>query len=256
MDTSSKPDGGAVLPFAPRTVVCPLCHGRGWLRRDVPTSDPLFGEPLLCSCKEREVQERRARRVLERSHLSAMHTMTFDTFDPDPEHQRAYERAREFAANPRGWLILMGMYGTGKTHLAVAIGNYRLAFGENVVFMVVPDLLDHLRATFNPASDITYDDLFDGVRTAPLLILDDLGTQSTSPWAEEKLYQIFNYRYNQRLPTVITTNKALDEFSGPIGSRMADPQLSIHVAINAKDFRGGGRDAPRPRPDSRSSRSR
>ena len=38
-----------------------------------------------------------------------------------------------------------------------------------------------------------------------LLVLDDLGTESASPWAQEKLYQLFNYRYNARLPTVITT---------------------------------------------------
>ncbi len=40
---------------------------------------------------------------------------------------------------------------------------------------------------------------------APLLILDDLGTESATAWAREKLYQLFNYRYNARLATVITS---------------------------------------------------
>ncbi len=56
--------------------------------------------------------------------------------------------------------------------------------------MVVPDLLDHLRATFSPSSTVSLDRRFEEVRTTPLLILDDLGTQSATPWAREKLYQI------------------------------------------------------------------
>jgi DNA replication protein DnaC len=67
-----------------------------------------------------------------------------------------------------------------------------------------------LRATFNPNSLTPYDKRFDEVRKAPLLVLDDLGTESATPWAEEKLYQLFNYRYNARLPTVITTAKDVD----------------------------------------------
>jgi len=86
--------------------------------------------------------------------------------------------------------VLTGTYGCGKTHLAAAIGNFRDAMGEEVIFQVVPDLLDHLRATFSPNSSISYDSLFEQVRSTRLLILDDLGTQSATPWAKEKL---FNY---------------------------------------------------------------
>ena len=65
---------------------------------------------------------------------------------------------------------------------------------------MVPDLLDHLRATFNPATGARYDKRFDEIKAATLLILDDLGTESATAWAREKLYQLFNYRYNARLP--------------------------------------------------------
>jgi DNA replication protein DnaC len=59
----------------------------------------------------------------------------------------------------------------------------------------VPDLLDELRATFAPDAPQRYDDLFTRVREAPVLILDDFGAHQTTPWAQEKLYQILNYRY-------------------------------------------------------------
>ena len=43
---------------------------------------------------------------------------------------------------------LEGAYGCGKTHLAAAVGNYRLEKGDQVLFITMPDLLDHLRASF------------------------------------------------------------------------------------------------------------
>jgi len=70
------------------------------------------------------------------------------------------------------------------------------------------------------------------VRSASLLILDDLGTQSATPWAREKLYQIFNYRYNAKLPTVITTSNDLGEMDPRIRSRMLDSRLcSMHLIL-------------------------
>jgi DNA replication protein DnaC len=138
---------------------------------------------------------------------------------------QAYYAAQQFADKPNGWLVLMGMYGTGKTHLAAAIGKYRAALGEEPIFTVVPDLLDHLRATFSPTSSISYDSIFNQVRTAKLLILDDLGTQSATPWAREKLYQVLNYRYETKLPTVITTSATLKEIDPRIRSRMMDERV-------------------------------
>jgi DNA replication protein DnaC len=117
------------------------------------------------------------------------------------------------------------MYGTGKTHLAAAINHYRTALGDDPIFTVVPDLLDHLRATFSPTSNVSYDNIFNQVRTAKLLILDDLGTQSATPWAREKLYQILNYRYETKLPTVITTSADLKEIDPRIRSRMMDERV-------------------------------
>jgi DNA replication protein DnaC len=71
-----------------------------------------------------------------------------------------------------------------------------------------------------------------------LLILDDLGTQSATPWAREKLYQLFNYRYNAELPTVITTSQFGDVIDPRIFSRMQDQRLCRIVNINAPAYRG------------------
>ena len=151
--------------------------------------------------------------------------------------------ARAFAEDPAGWLVLSGTYGCGKTHLAAAIANQQTARGRATpMFIVVPDLLDHLRATFSPTSASTLDRVFEQVRTAPLLILDDLGTESATPWAREKLFQLFNHRYAGRLPTVITTTnnlEALEKIEPRLASRMKDTSRCRFFGIIVPSYRGG-----------------
>ena len=108
---------------------------------------------------------------------------------------------------------------------------------EQVLFAVVPDLLDHLRATFGPQSTVSYDERFELVRSVPLLILDDLGTESATPWVREKLYQLINHRYNYRLATVITTNLRLEAIEPRIYSRLCDPACGVVMTIAAQDYR-------------------
>jgi len=173
----------------------------------------------------------------------------------------AYRLAFDFAKNPEGWLVFMGDTGCGKTHLAAAIVNYCYEAGKPALFIVVPEFLDHLRSAFSPESKVSYDDFFESVKTAPLLVLDDFGEHSMTPWVREKLYQLINYRHNSRLPTVITTLYSFDQILQgvvpAISSRLVDKENSVPFNIMAPDFRGdrraGGKQTP---PRGRSSRSR
>ena len=185
----------------------------------------------------------------ELSSLDLMTGKTFGSFDERGNEgleaselkslQKTLKAAHNFAEKPKGWLVMLGTYGSGKTHLAAAIANYRSGLGDPPLFVMVPDLLDHLRATFSPTSSTTFDRRFDEIRTAPLLVLDDLGTQSMTPWVREKLYQLFNYRYNAELPTVITTSDSLDEMDARIRSRLLDGKLCTIYAVTAPSYHGG-----------------
>jgi DNA replication protein DnaC len=221
----------------------------GFVTLDVPLGHPDFGRAIPCHCQQGGIAQRKQRRLQRLSNLDGLQNTTFDTFIPQPAHlthdqahslNSAFKSCQYFAQEPDGWLLIMGTYGCGKTHLAAAIANARLAAGHTVLFQVVPDLLDHLRATFGPHSDISYDELFEQVRSTPLLVLDDLGSQSSSSWAQEKLFQLLNHRYNLRLPTVITTNQRLDTLEPRLRSRLLDAQLVTQVLISAPDFRSGG----------------
>lgn len=186
--------------------------------------------------------------------LELLKNMTFEKFDhkrvnlpleQQENLEQVYREALNFAQSPEGWLVFMGETGCGKTHLAAAIANYCLQAGKSALFLVVPEFLDHLRSTFSPDSKVSYDQLFENARNAPLLVLDDFGEQSTTPWAQEKLYQVINYRYNARLATVITTRSALDELDSRIGSRLSDPTISTPLNIMAPDYRTDMRSSQR-----------
>jgi DNA replication protein DnaC len=231
------------------TEVCPICRGLHYVRANVGIEHPEFGKLVPCTCHLRDLADQRVATLRALSDLEALARMTFETFAPEghglpPEKQAklrwAYEEARSFADNPDGWLILKGGYGCGKTHLAAAIANQCVEHGRPVLFITVPDLLDHLRAAFAPSSPTTYDARFEQVRAAPVLVLDDLGTESSTLWAQEKLFQILNHRYNVRLPTVVTTNHELEEIPLRLRSRLVDPDLSRIVSITAPDYRRAG----------------
>jgi DNA replication protein DnaC len=207
--------------------------------RDVHYGHQEFGKLIPCHCKDDEMQLLRSQKLLKISNIEPFRDKTFENFDRSIAGVvRAFSRASEYARNPRGWLILYGGYGCGKTHLAAAIANEVLKMNSEVLFTVVPDLLDHLRSTFGPNSEVAYDERFDQVRKAKLLILDDLGTENATPWAREKLYQIINHRYNYALPTVITSNREPKEIDPRIRSRMEDVALCPEqIMIEAADYR-------------------
>jgi DNA replication protein DnaC len=233
----SQPSPTAIMPAKS---VCAKCRGAGYLRANVPFGNPHFGKAIACECKETERRAKRRQQLREMSNLDALREQNFQTFNPRvPGVQEAYNATVAFAESPDGWLLLVGPNGCGKTHLAAAIANQALDSGAVVLFEPVPDLLDHLRAAFAPSSNEVYDQLFAKMREAEVLILDDMGAQQSSSWANEKLFQLLNYRYNMGMPTVITANlKGIQGMDERIRSRLSDTALvqTIHMD-RAYDYR-------------------
>ena len=215
----------------------------------MPSGKSDFSRVVACRCTQGESTKEQQRRLQQSSGLDLplLKRMTFDNFDWKrvnlPPEQRenlkdAFNEALEFAKLPEGWLVLSGATGCGKTHLAAAIGNYRLKLGQMVKFQPVPELLDHLRSTFSPNSEVSYDQLFRELENIPLLILDDFWEHTTTEWTKEKLYQLITHRYNHCLATVFTTTRSLDEITDErIVSRLFDYQSSLVFNIMAPDYR-------------------
>ena len=224
---------------------CEICRGRGWFTHDVPAGHPDFGQTVTCQCQQERMEEERSARLLRYSNLGHLSRFTFETLDPqgradDPESRSlfktAYQTAVEYGESPAGWLVFSGPNGAGKTHLAAAIANRCIEKGHPVFFVHVADLLDHLRATFAPESEWSYSDLFEQVKGAPLLVMDGLGSQSASPWAQEKLRQIVNHRHNAELPTIVTTASELSDLDPYIRSRLEIEGLSRIIGVGTRDL--------------------
>ncbi len=237
--------------------VCPLCDGAGWVYYDLPRDNPNRGKAFPCECTQRNREEQRRQRLVAESGLGALSRMTFDSFEfregVVPEEQSknlfaVWDAVRTYAEQPwpEGWLLLGGHYGCGKTHLAAAAVNHRIAvLSKPALFVGVADLLDHLRSTFSPNSDVEFDSDFDRVKRSEFVVMDDFGAEYGTPWATEKLYQIINYRYNSQLPTIFTTNVEPERIEPRIRSRLLDQQLTEKWVVQAPDYRLNGPATPR-----------
>lgn len=214
----------------------------GWLRHDLPVEHGDFGKLVPCSCRMAKFESERLSRLLRLSNLGGLGTVTFanlreqvgsTTGVAQERFSQAINSAIQFVTQPQGWLLLRGPGGSGKTQLASAIANACMEQGIPVFFIGVADLLDHLRSAYTASSDQEYDELFDQVRGVPVLILDDLGYHSATPWAQEKLLQLLGHRYNERSATVITTDVPTHQLDERIQAKLQDGSIVSHVEIGA-----------------------
>jgi DNA replication protein DnaC len=224
---------------------CPVCDDARWLNVDAPVGSPDFGTVVPCECQERVWGAHTRNRLRDYSDLGPLERMTFESMEPTgregfvdpPTFRRARDAAQTYSHDPMGWLIITGPSGTGKTHLAAAIANRLIADNRPAKFVSVPDLLDHMRATLersggDPDAD-NFEGLFNHIIEAPMLVLDDLGVQSPTRWAEEKIDQVLSHRYARRLPTVITMSLTIEQMPDRLRTRVTDPFISQRVELQA-----------------------
>ena len=223
----------------PAAELCPQCNGSGWVTRRVHIGHPEFGQAVPCTCQKTQDSDSRAAALRRYSNLGALSRITFVNTKlegplADAPSQQLFSQgvraAARFAEDRQGWLVLTGPSGSGKTHLAVAIANRCIERGQTTFFIVASDLLDHLRASYSPENPVSYDELFEQVRNVPVLVLDDLSMASATPWAQEKLFQVINHRYNNSLPTVITVRGPLQRLDDSLRTRLENVAGTTTVA--------------------------
>lgn len=122
-------------------------------------------------------------------------------------------------------LFITGPIGSGKTQLVSGICNELRAGGVEVRFFVVPELLEQAKAEM--FDDGSKKDVFSLAKKAQVLVLDDLGAHNYTPWIVNSLFNLINYRLNEELTTIITTNLSLEEIDTRLDERIASRILEL-----------------------------
>ena len=105
-------------------------------------------------------------------------------------------------------LYLAGNFGCGKTYLISAMFNELAKKGVKSVTVYYPEFLRELKGRFGE----DYNEVFNKVRKAPLLLLDDIGAETVTNWnRDEILGSLLQYRMQEGLPTFFTSNNTIKE---------------------------------------------
>jgi DNA replication protein DnaC len=214
------------------TYTCEGC-GRSVERKEmVIPMGPRKGEIIIanlgCKCEDlrlveqalRQGKENKARKIQKLFEgysmmNNSLQKATFKNYKaPTLELQNAKSRlmeyTRDFNPNESKNLLLVGPYGTGKSHLSVSITKELMGKGFKCLFLSVPKLLTKIKQTYNGSSKFSEADILELVETVDLFVLDDLGTEYTNKkndddsWAHTKIFEVLDSRSGK--PTIFTTN--------------------------------------------------
>lgn len=183
---------------------CPICNDTRWKTIAADGVESV----VRCDCWREELSAR----LLKEARIPPRFARAeLDNFEHDMDTQRtAWRKAKAFVeAFPvvdRG-LLFYGPNGVGKTHLAVGILKACVRQkGARAFFFETRELLRIVRDTYNRSVEETEMEILKPLLGADLLVLDDLGAERTSDWVQETLGLVVNTRYNDRKPTIFTSN--------------------------------------------------
>lgn len=231
------------VPLSEQAQICPTCKGAGYYTLDVPIDHPDFGVLIPCQCKRLEWEKKASaqqKSVLDQlaTEFGSLAQCTLDNFDVlrplstplewsgrvwSIENQRtalenAFVAMHEYIEEPGSWCFLTGPCGSGKSHLAAAVATVLARQGWHVGYASVPSMLDFVRNGFQNQSS---QQRIEALQDVDFLVLDDIGTEHLTSWAEETLFRIINHRYLFQSATFFTSNLFVQDMPERLASRIA-----------------------------------
>ena len=218
---------------------CPICRNKETIYVPVRLPDGSASRRFRpCKC----VSTKRTIRRMQQSGLeSIISDNLFQKFEAvEPWQQSMKDTAISFAKELSGWLFIGGQSGCGKTHLCTAICREALLRGKQVIYMMWRDDAPRLKASVNKDE---YPELVDQFKKAEVLYIDDLfktgrdGADRVMPTAADinLAYEIINFRYVGKLPTIISSEfmlKEMIDIDQALAGRIAERSRNNNFNIN------------------------
>jgi DNA replication protein DnaC len=174
----------------------------------------------LISCLVTDELTRRSDRLLERRRKQAAFRdpgKTLDNFDftfnPKMNRSLVFDLATCVFVDKREDALFLGPGGTGKSHLAQALGQSAILQGHRVIYREAHILLDELA---DAVAEGTRQQFMESLATVPLLIVDDFGMRKLPTTAAEDLLEIILRRY-ERASTLLTSNRPVEDWGKLLG---------------------------------------
>jgi DNA replication protein DnaC len=228
----------SVIGGKPLTSRCPLCVADAAARREAEEAEQ----------KARERQHRVAGLLSESGIPTRFQARTLDNFDAaEAGQKRALAVCRRYVETwpeqkEKGTsLILSGGPGTGKTHLACAIGSAVIEQHlSRAVFMTVTEALRSIKDTYRKDAESSEQDAINALLRPSLLILDEVGVQVGSDHEKMLMFEILNGRYMECRPTILLSNLSASDLEVYLGQRVMDRyrECGAVIAFDWKSYRG------------------
>lgn len=141
----------------------------------------------------------------------------------------------------KGNLLFHGNTGLGKTFLCNCIAKELLDKGYTVLYLTAPQLFKLFDESRFHREDLGEDskDILNTLTTSDLLIIDDLGTESSNAPSLSEFFDVLNTRYLNQLSTIISTNLAPNEWNNYYSERIVSRIFGNYTSLKfyGKDIR-------------------
>jgi len=184
-------------------------------------------------------------RLIEEQSFDNFDISVYDDAEVRSNMEKVLDKARKFADGFDGKyrgrnLLFIGKTGTGKTHISTSIARAVIAKGYGVIYDSAQNIINDFENDKFHSGYGKQENSSDKYLDCDLLIIDDLGTEFSTPFSVSCLYNIFTTRRNRGLSTIVSTNLSAEEitkkYDDRIYSRIVGSDYKVYF-FQGNDYR-------------------